>query len=152
MEFVVLKTIRSDDATSAQEGVTQALQAVDNIEQSVTSMKNNIAVPETLFSGELTPTQVSVMVYQSIPTLSEYDIVIVRAKMSTACVEDKIFFMGTFAENYTQYLNAYVNNNYRGGASIMVDKANNRVGIRCEATTGWDISSCDITEVFGIKL
>lgn len=152
VEFVVLKTIRSDDATSAQEGVTQALQAVDNIEQSVTSMKNNIAVPETLFSGELTPTQVSVMVYQSIPTLSEYDIVIVRAKMSTACVEDKIFFMGTFAENYTQYLNAYVNNNYRGGASIMVDKANNRVGIRCEATTGWDISSCDITEVFGIKL
>ena len=152
VEFVVLKTIRSDDATPAQEGVTQAIQAVDEIDQQVTSMRNNIAVPVTLFEGELTPTQTASMVYQSIPTLSEYDIVIVRAKHSNTCVEDKIFFMGTFADNYTQYLNAYLNNNYRGGSSIMVDKTNNRVGIRCEVTTGWDISSVDITAVFGIKL
>ena len=93
------------------------------------------------------------MVYTTISGLSNYDIVIVRCEIGTVGKEDKIFYKGTMTSNtQTQTMSAYLNSTHGGLASITCDLVQNRVGIRAEAVSGWEVNTVKITGVFGIKL
>ena len=160
IEIVVQKSIDGSDAETvvAEVGVLQTqvnnlTQEHDALSEEVTAIQGSFRTPSKLYSGTLAVTQLSSMVYTTISGLSNYDIVIVRCEIGTVGKEDKIFYKGTMTSNtQTQSMSAYLDSTHDGFASIICDLAQNRVGIRAEAVSGWEVNTVKITGVFGIKL
>lgn len=160
IEIVVQKSIDGSDAETvvAEVGVLQTqvnnlTQEHNALSEEVTAIQGSFRTPSKLYSGTLAVAQLSSMVYTTISGLSNYDIVIVRCEIGTAGKEDKIFYKGTMTSNtQTQTMSAYLNSTHGGLASITCDLVQNRVGIRAEAVSGWEVNTVKITGVFGIKL
>lgn len=154
IEFVIYKTVDGSDAETAVGQIASLQTDVSELDTNFTNMQNYFRSPTKLYDGTTAATDSSgTVAYASIPTLSTYDIIIVRCQMGASTrTEDKIFFAGTGAGTLSQFLSAYANATYNGLATITCDTNNNRVGIACTYLAGWTVGSVAIKQVYGIRL
>ena len=139
IEIVVYKSIDGEGA--------------ETIVETVEAMRNSLRQPTELYSGTHTPETTGAIKYLSIPTLSQYDIIIVQATIGTIGEQMLYFYKGTASNGkLNQTFSIYKDANTYGTATVQYDNVANQIGLRSEAIKTWTVSQITIKKVWGIKL
>ena len=159
VEIVVYKSVDGKDAQTVVGQVEKLQTDVAGIKaeseatsEALGALRNALRQPRELYSGTHTPEASGAMKYLSIPELSQYDIVIVRATIGTMGEQMLYFYKGTASTGkINQSFSVYKDANTYGTATVQYDNIANQIGLRSEAVKTWTASQITIKKVWGIK-
>lgn len=153
VEIVVYKCVNGEGAETILGQVTKLQQEVVTLQAESTQIQNSFKQPTSLYDGSLTPETTGAIKYLSIPTLSTYDIIIVRLTIGTIGEQMLYFYKGTASSGkINQSFSAFLNATTYGTATVQYDNTANRIGVRAESVQTWTNQQIVVKKVWGIKL
>lgn len=160
IDFEILKSVDGSGAETVIGQVEQLQTTVSNhtaeIEaqsETLAGMRNSLKAPTQLFDGTHTPETSGAIKYLSIPTLSQYDIIVVRVTIGTIGEQMLYFCKGTATNGkINQSVSCLLNASTYGTATVQYDNTANQIGLRSEAVSTWTTSQIAIKKVWGIKV